>query len=420
MSRTTDGRSSTERAGERLGAGQGQGQVRRIADVDALRGFALLGILLVNFSVMATTHHGGGLVDASFDGPLHQAWRYLSTVLLESKFYLLFSFLFGYSFTLQIRSAERAGARPVPRFLRRCAALLVIGVLHATLLYPGDILITYSVLGVILLTVRGIRPRTAVRASMSVFVFCAVAFLVLGWLVWAGHLDMGANPSRADALAAQEALRGGFGSVVGQFVSEQPGGALMTVVVQGTPAFAAFLLGLAAGKREILADPLRHRDLLRRIQRVGFPIGLAGSVVYAHLEKNGTGMEAAGFAMTVNMLTAPLLSAAYAATVLRMLSGGRHDRLGRALAPAGRMALTNYLTQSLVMALLFTGYGFALVGRVAPVLVTVIALTLFAVQLVISRWWLSTHAYGPVEWVLRAVTNARRPRWRKRARTESG
>ncbi|ANW21714.1 DUF418 domain-containing protein [Streptomyces clavuligerus] len=396
-------------------------EIRRIADVDALRGFALLGILLVNLTVTSTAYiGGGGLTDPAFDGPLHDAWRYLIAVLLETKFYLLFSFLFGYSFTLQMRSAERAGARIAPRVLRRCAALLAIGAVHAVALYTGDILITYSVLGLLLLACRNLRPRTAVRVAVTIFAVLASLYLALSWTVWAGHLDIDVEADPAEARATLEALRGDVGSVLGENLSEQPIAALFILFVQGPPAFAAFLLGLAAGKLGILARAADHLALLRRLQWAGFTVGLGGALVYAYAIKQGTGMETVGLALAVDMVTAPLLTAAYAATVLRLLSGARGERISGALAPAGRMALTNYLSQSLVMALLFTGYGLGLVGRVAPFLVTVVGLTLFAVQLVLSRWWMSGHAYGPVEWVLRAVTNARRPRWRSRRERASG
>lgn len=83
------------------------------------------------------------------------------------------------------------------------------------------------------------------------------------------------------------------------------------------------------------------------------------------------------------------------------------------------MTLTNYLTQSLVLAFVFTGFGAALVGRLTPPLVTLTALALFAAQLLFSRWWLTRHRYGPVEWLLRAVTLSSRPKWKGKPATES-
>lgn len=167
-----------------------------------------------------------------------------------------------------------------------------------------------------------------------------------------------------------DALRGGPGSVIGAHLEQLPDVAVMLIFFQAPAALAAFLLGLAAGKHEVLADVTRHERLLRRLQWVGFPIGLAGGVVYAHasLEHPGTAYQL--FALGADVVIAPLLAAAYTATVLRLISTGRGPRLAAVLAPAGRLSLTNYLAQSLVCALLFTGFGAALVGRLPPPLVT--------------------------------------------------
>ncbi|WP_329021459.1 DUF418 domain-containing protein [Streptomyces sp. NBC_00690] len=390
-----------------------RGPVERIADVDVLRGFALLGILLVNITFIASAHRLEGVHDPSFDGPLDRSALQLTVVLLESKFYLLFSFLFGYSFTLQMRSAERSGARFTSRFLRRCAGLLAIGVFHAVVLFPGDILTTYALLGLILLAARGTRPRSALRTAILLFGITALLYLLLGFLIW---LDGGASVDTPETAAGIQdtlaALRGDPASVIGENLARLSDVLLIIVLLQGPAALAAFLVGLAAGKKELLANVSAHRTLLRRLQWIGFPVGLAGAVFYAWASQGTQGMDFLSFAVAVDLLTAPLLTAAYAATVLQLVATARGARIGRALAPAGRMALTNYLSQSLVLAVLFTGFGFALVGRVGPATAVLIALSLFAAQLVVSRWWMGRHAYGPVEWVLRTITNARRPRWR--------
>ncbi|MGW7072186.1 DUF418 domain-containing protein [Streptomyces sp. NPDC054855] len=384
----------------------------RLAQVDALRGFALLGILMVNITYMASAYHGTGLEDPGLSGPVSEAVRWLVAVLFEAKFFLLFSFLFGYSFTLQIDSAERRGARFTPRFLRRLTGLFVIGVVHAVVLFPGDILTLYAVLGLILLALRRIRPRTAVRIAVALLAVTAVAYAFLA--LAAGHAggDGTISPSTAAAAAqATEALRGGPASVIGAHLEELPDVAFLLVFFQAPSALAAFLLGLAAGRRRALADTDRHQRLLRRLQWVGFTVGLPGAIVYADASLNHPESAYQLFAMGLDVVTAPLLAAAYAATVLRLTHGRRGQSLVNALAPAGRMSLTNYLGQSLVCALLFTGLGAALVGRVPPIGVAAIALTLFAVQTVASRRWLRHHAYGPLEWLLRAWTTLSIPPW---------
>lgn len=384
---------------------------QRITDIDALRGFALLGILMVNITYLASAHHGTGLEDPGFGSPADHAMRYLVATFFEAKFFLLFSFLFGYSFTLQAKSAARGGARFSRRFLRRLAALFTIGAVHAVVLFPGDILTTYAVLGLVLLAARNARPRNAVRAAVALFAVTALGYLLLSVIQYAaggGGVDVAS--AAADARQATDALRGDPASVIGAHLEQLPDVAFLLVFFQAPAALAAFLLGFAAGSHEMLADATTYRPVLRRVQWIGYPVGLTGGVVYAHasLEHPGTPYQLA--ALGLDVVTAPLLAAAYAATVLRLADTVRGRRVTALLAPAGRMALTNYLTQSLVCVLIFTGFGAALVGRVSPPLVTGIALALFACQLAVSRWWLHRHRYGPVEWLLRAVTNAARPR----------
>ncbi|MFF0567414.1 DUF418 domain-containing protein [Streptomyces sp. NPDC004041] len=385
----------------------------RLLDVDALRGFALWGILMVNITFMASAHRGTGVEDPAFGSALDTAVRLTIQAFFEAKFYLLFSFLFGYSFTLQLASADRGGAAFVPRFLRRCAGLLVLGLCHAVLLFPGDILSTYAVLGLVLLAVHRIRPRTAVRAAVVLTVLTAACYLLLAWALAAtggGGIDTAAVTEQGRQ--ATEALRGDPASVIGAHLRQLPDVAFMLAFFQAPAAFSAFLLGLAAGKKGVLSDVSRHAPLLRRLQWAGFTAGTAGGLLWAHAGHGHSGTAYHLVAVAVDMLTAPLLAAAYAATVLRILARPRGRRAAAALAPAGRMALTNYLGQSLVLALVFTGYGTALVGRVPPALVALTALALFALQLVLSRWWLARHPYGPVEWALRTLTLARRPRWK--------
>lgn len=389
---------------------------RRLRDVDALRGFALLGIVVVNSTYFASTYHGNGLEDPAFAGAADQAVRWLVAVAFETKFFLLFSFLFGYSFTLQMASAERRGVAFRARFLRRLAGLYAIGLVHAAVLFPGDILTTYALLGLVLLAARNVPSRKILRATGWLLGLTVAAYLLLALAIAvSGSTVLDAGAVHAEAQRSAEALRGGPGSVIGEHLRGLPDVALLLAFFQAPVALAAFALGLVAGRGALLADVERRQDALRRIQRIGFPIGLVGGAIYAvaSLRHPDGGFQVA--ALGLDLLTAPALAAAYAATVLRAFHGRGGERLSSALAPAGRMALSNYLLQSLVCGLLFTGLGFGLVGRVGPAAVLAIALAIFAGQLVVSRWWLRRHVYGPLEWGLRALTNLERPAWRRRA-----
>ncbi|MFF3214783.1 DUF418 domain-containing protein [Streptomyces sp. NPDC002886] len=382
----------------------------RIPEVDALRGFALLGILVVNATMMASPYAGGGAVDPDAT-TLDQAADGVVQTLLVGKFYLLFSFLFGYSFTLQQDSAAREGASAVPRMLRRSLGLLVLGLLHAVLLYTGDILMTYALIGLVLIAARNCSPGTALRAARVVY-GCASALLLLMGL---GSLFMSDTeaaelteiPTEFAALIAD--YRGDPASVVRANLGQLPD-TLLAVPLMGGFVLAAFLTGLYCGKRRLLADTGRYVSRMRRVCVLGVVVGLPGSLFMALAAGGALGPRWILLGSVVGMVTAPALTAAYVCGMLLFTKTARGGRTARLLAPAGRMALTNYLSQSLVMALVFTAYGLALYDRVGTAAVVLGALVLYAAQLALSRQLMARCRYGPVEWLLRAVTLARLPR----------
>ncbi|MEH1163806.1 DUF418 domain-containing protein [Micromonospora sp. CPCC 205539] len=394
MQSSTEGRQNNSRRQSALAA--------RINDIDALRGGALLLILLVNIAYFASGYAFHLVRDpdhSDFDRMVFMAVE----LLFAMKAYLLFSFLFGYSFTLQLESAARRGVSFTPRFLRRLSGLFLIGALHAVLLFHGDILTTYALLGLVLLAVRRIAPRTALLAAawiVGLIAFLSGIAAVLGTTLvpdTAAAIEAGARSTAA--------MQGGFGSVVLEHLRSLPA-MLGGLAVQGPLAFSAFLVGLAAGKRRMLADVAAHRALLHRIEVVGYPVGLAGATVFA--VGGGTSNLTS---LMVSVLTAPFLAAAYAATMLRLFQ--RRRWIADALAPAGRMALSNYLGQSLVCVIIFTGAGFGLAGHTPPAQVLLLALAIFVGQVAVSAWWLRRFRYGPVEWGLRAWTNRERTALRR-------
>jgi uncharacterized protein len=368
---------------------------RRLTDIDALRGFALLGILVVNIGYLASPHHFFGAPDPNAASRLGQAAEWLVAAGFETKFYLLFSFLFGYSFTLQMRTGSAS------RFLRRLGALYVIGVLHAVLLFPGDILTTYAVLGLILLALRRITPKAALVIAVVVTVLFAAAYAGLGALVAALGLE-GADPhAAAQAEQTLRDLRGGPGSVIAAHLDQLPLAGSAILFALAPAALAAMLAGFAAGTWQLFADAERLLRGARRLQVIGFPIGVAGAVAYAWASVQHPDTALWAFAFSIDLVTAPLLAAAYAATLVRALHGRHGPRLAGLLAPAGRMSLSNYLGQSAAAVLLFTGVGLGLAGRLAPHTVLAVGLAIYAAQLCLSRWWMRRFRYGPAERVLR-------------------
>lgn len=386
---------------------------RRIEIVDGLRGFALFGILVVNITYFATAFtYDRGIDDPAIGSTRDELARMIVTVLFETKFYLLFSFLFGYSFTLQMESAARQGASFAPRMLRRLGGIFVIGAIHATLLWHGDILTTYALTGLVLLSMRNLKPRTALRAAVAIFATIAV-LLALGGLALSSSppAEFDFDAARAEAVAATEAYRGSFADVLEQRFEELPWFIGFILAFQAPTALAAFLVGLAAGKRRLMAKPEAFRDLFHRLLNWGAPIGLAGAVVFAMTTDDITDESASLLGTAVDVVTAPLLTASYVSAFILLTLTARGSKVSGALAPMGRMALSNYLLQSLVCGFIFFGYGFGFIGRLGPFSVLLVACAIFLAQIPLSAWWMTHHQYGPVEWLLRALTNWSIPRW---------
>ncbi|RDJ27657.1 DUF418 domain-containing protein [Bosea caraganae] len=381
----------------------------RVVALDALRGLALLGILLVNIRHFASAFYGVGLADPLFSGFADRLVEFLVGWLLGLKFYLIFSLLFGYSVALQIRAADRAGVPFAPRFLRRQASLWLIGALHAVLLFHGDILTTYAVLGVVLMLVRKRSDDSLLRLATWLIGGTVFFWTALGSLLAAFPPEFDQISALERAEAAMQAYRAAPMTVIAQHVRELSWVSVTIATVQAPCALAMFMVGLVMGRRRVLEQPDRHRAQLRRLAHWGLLLGLLGSAPSAFCNAIMPDSSWAPLALALSLLSAPLLAGAYVAIALLFFQSRSGAAVRDALAPAGRMALSNYLAQSLVCSLVFHAYGFGLVGQVAPLPALMLGVLIFLVQLALSRWWMQRFGRGPLEAILPRATPAGLP-----------
>lgn len=404
----------------------------RIVTLDVMRGFALLGILVVNMAFFAnpvSAPHTPG-TPHGVDGIL--AW--LVAFLAQGKFYPLFAMLFGVGFALQL---ERAGTTV---YLRRLVVLLVFGVLHGVFIWAGDILTAYALLGLLLLLVgRAETPTLILLAVIVALVQLALALLMLASVSYAepclggfpvahcddpGTMAMIENMQAQQQSAAELASRAGEAYRHGGYLEITGARAEEYLAMLGNLAFFAaqilfmFLVGTLLGRAGVFERVDLHQRLLRSLLIIGIVIGLPLSAWFANLHA-GAGYSdflAVDFAkgFLVNIVAGPLMALAFAAAIALALRAATGKAL-EVLAPVGRLALSNYLLQSVFCTLLFYGYGFGLM-REQPSLALqlAIALVLFVLQVVASRWWLRRFHYGPAEWVWRAATYGTLPRFRRR------
>ncbi|KRF09017.1 hypothetical protein ASH00_04930 [Arthrobacter sp. Soil782] len=377
----------------------------RLREVDALRSFALGGILMVNIWYFADPFTLAAEISPNHRSAADLAVRFTVAALFEAKFYLLFSFLFGYSFDLQWRAAIAATASPVQRMQRRLAALFVLGLLHGLVLFFGDILLTYALMGLILLATHSLRTSTAVITGSALIggigsLILAVGLFIAGAGAGAPSADIAVDPG-----ALTQSPSSAFSANADNFLENVAG----VVFVQGPLSLGMFYIGLAAARARLFERPLSTR-MLTTTAATCLPVGLAAGVFQAYLTTYGSGDRFSVLAFGISTLTAPLQTAGYVSLLLLLFRTAAGARLCGLLAPAGRMALTNYLLQSVIMALVFTAYGLRLSDGLPASAVAGIAVVIFAAQLILSRLLLARIRIGPAEWLLRSITYGRRSR----------
>ena len=376
----------------------------RVEAIDILRGVAILGILIVNMQLFSTPE---GL-------PVDGTAERLIYFFAQEKFKALFSFLFGLGLAVQMMRAEARGAHFLPLYARRLCVLFLIGVAHFLLVWDGDILHDYALLGFVLLLFHRSSPKTLL---VGAGVLLAIPMLFYGittyssitshvspqmkeWITYEnGAEDNGTSDDFSDTYA-----RGSYAEMVTLRESELPTD--MSPDTDDAYVLALFLLGLYAGRRRIFHDIPAHLPFIRRVQRWGLVIGVAGNAAFAV----GGSFDPSPTSVTQNVgrlclvVAAPALMLFYASTIILVTQREIWRRRLAPLAAVGRTALSNYLLQSLICTTIFYSYGLALFGKVSPSLGLLLTITIFLIQIPLSVWWLRRFQFGPVEWLWRSLT----------------
>ena len=395
---------------------------QRIQVIDILRGFALFGVLLINMRNFDLPGH-------KWTGSVDQVALWLTIGLGDSKFWTLFSFLFGLGFALQL---ERAKARGVPFlrvYLRRLGVLLLIGALHHWI-YGGDILFDYAVAGFLL-------PLLHARSSKTILLVASVCFVIpiVQFALDVRARELARVNAQVAQLAAKEAAQRDAQRVVdrNEWLRLATKGSFREYVVYRARVFARryanpdsyfwrpggpggilggpfplFLLGLYVGRRRVFQDLSAYLPFMRKALPWAVGLGLAGTLVslagqwptpavpYSESTRNYTGI--------LWFVGTPALSFSYAAAIILLLQKEVWRKRLAPLAAIGRMALTNYLLTSLLFTTMFLGYGLGLYGAIGPALNVAVTLLIYTFQVAFSVWWLRRFRFGPLEWLWRTLT----------------
>jgi uncharacterized protein len=397
------------------------GTGERVEELDVLRGVALFGVFLMNLEVfgraMATSQQLLSLPTGPLDFTLHEilAW------LVADKANTLFAFLFGLGFYLQMQRLEARGVDFDRIYLRRLTFLLVLGLLHLFFLWTWDILHLYALAGFALFALRRVSNRTLLVGGLLLALFGRIAHESLleftGLEHWHGWPDPYSEPVR---LARQEVMvHGDYLDLVRAFAEYTWVDYILTGLLVGWFLYALgrFMVGAWVGRQGWLQNAPAHLPGFRRILRSTLPAGLilTGLAQIVEIYSRGERLPAWDHwefvASSLHLISTPVLATGYLCAIVVGLNTPLGQKVLAPFAYAGRMALTNYVTQSFVYAFVLYGLGpgLGLIGRIGTTQLTLIVIVSYAAQVYVSRWWLTRFRFGPLEWLWRAYTYGRLP-----------
>jgi uncharacterized protein len=395
----------------------------RIPVIDAVRGVAVMGILLMNVVAF-------GLPFAAYSSPvalgppsLADLWTWvIAFVLIDGKMRALFSFLFGASMLLVIDRATASGRSPAATHYARMASLFLFGLAHFVLLWFGDILMLYAIIGGIAFLFSAGTPQQLVRWGVSLCLVSTIIGLSMALGLWTLRhhaMQAGASPQAlrawqsalsdfaapsASALAREIAIaRGSWPGMVIDRIANHSADTLDIIQFSGIETLGLMLLGMAGLRSGFIAgdwDRARYLRWALTAYAIGLPPTILIVALAWHAGFGPLAMFLAGFVASPPFQ--PVIMIGHASAILWMLKGAR-GWLPVHLAATGRMAFSNYLGTSLLMTTLFYGYGFGLFGRLDRWQLYLIVPAIWLLMLLWSEPWLDRFAFGPMEWLWRSV-----------------
>ncbi len=385
----------------------------RIDLLDALRGLALFGILLANVRYWAGWNFLDEQGKNALAGPAAAIVEFAHTAVIDGKFYTIFSLLFGIGFALQLSRLETRSRSATAIYVRRLVVLLVIGLTHLLFIWVGDILSLYAICGLALLVVRQWPDRALVWVAVALIALPVIGQAVA--MVAGAPVTTGLRPFAADMFVS---LGGAPGQRM-EWLSRPDLPSFLAFAVTRWPVqidylveswripkvLAIMMLGLWAGRRLVAGTLLSDRQFMKCVLLWGLAVGVPANLGLAAL--GGLEQESLWSALTAAVLYAigvVPLGLAYAAAFV--LAWPRLEAILACFGSVGRMALTNYLSHSILGIIIFFGVGFGLIGKLGPAGFYGVASLIFVGQVLFSRWWLAVFRQGPIERVWRWATYA--------------
>ncbi len=372
----------------------------RITAIDIIRGFAIFGIFIVNMQ--------------DFSSP----WLYLDTgyywknvidigtqifidVFAQASFYTLFSFLFGFGMIIFMERAVHKGISFVPLFSRRLIVLFFIGILHVVFVWHGDILISYALIGFLLILFHQAGTKTLLSTALSLIIIPSTITSIYLY-----NLERNASGplTRFNGVLAQKSIdiysHGTYIEIMYQRLNDwlyvNGGLGYIFLIFSLLPMF---LLGAFVAKKKLFHHIENHLPQIIKIWKLSFIVAIFFKLVLPYMFKR---YEALFYLQ--DSIGGPATAMFYASSLILLTKNTAWRRRLSFFAAVGRLSLSNYLVQSIISTMIFYSYGFGLYGKVRPIYGLILTFIIFTIQAIISHFWLKKFMIGPAEWVWRSIT----------------
>ncbi|BAC13139.1 hypothetical conserved protein [Oceanobacillus iheyensis HTE831] len=378
---------------------------QRLNWIDAARGFAIFGIFMVNIGAFSAPYFLYGGETEIWTSKMDSLILFIMDVFFQASFYTLFSILFGFGIQLQKDRLVEKGISVNRFFIRRLTVLTIIGLIHAIGIWHGDILFTYGVVGFLLLVYFNVKDRTIVVNIISllgVFVglFTLLMYQVRDYLDTAnqGLIIQAMNNYSSDSLSRiwEQNLHDW----------QLSNGGINILFLAGV-ILPMFLIGMYAARKKWFHHPEKYQQKLTVIWFISF-IGFIVLKLGPYLFGNPS-----WFSYVQDNIGGAASAIFYVTSITLLWKKEWFRQLMVPLQAVGKMAMTNYLCQSIISFWLFYGVGFGLYGKIDPLIQLVLVIVIFILQMIASVWWMKKFRFGPFEWLWRTLTYGKKQPFRR-------
>ncbi|MFZ3579279.1 DUF418 domain-containing protein [Virgibacillus sp. DJP39] len=382
---------------------------KRLLWIDAARGFAIFGIFMVNIGAFSAPYFMHGGEAEAWPGSVSHFIQGIIDMFFQASFYTLFSLLFGFGFQIMIDRLVEKGGAVYSILFRRMLILIGFGLVHAFLIWYGDILLSYGIIGLFLLLFVKVKNRTLMiwaflLMGSSVTYYSTYLYEYRQYLGFIGHEEINQAIVNYQSSSVPKIWAQNYADWV------YANGDIAYIFLTST-LLPLFLVGMLIARKRWLHDLEQFKGVLKwgwavsllffLVLKLG-PYAYGNPVWFSYIQDNLGGSASALFYI-------------FSIGLLARFDFGM--KLIKPFVHVGRMSLTNYISQSIIMFILFYGIGFSMYGTISPLEGVFIVILVYTLQVFASKWWFNYYQFGPLEWIWRGLTYNQRQTFKKHKET---